>query len=111
MKEPYKNFPDRKERWKYYFHDETSRGPAVMKCIMKKNPKWTKKLLPNKISEIYKTASEVVHITSNEMHLNPKKEVKLSAQLSAYLINVMVCISDEYGLTIIQASEQTADKD
>jgi hypothetical protein len=101
---PYSNSKDRRKKWESFLLDDTTNGPAVMKCLKEKVPSWgSASKAAEQLSSIYSYTSESVHVTSYEIAENPKGvPIRITEGPSLLLQGgkAMLCIGETLGLAI-----------
>jgi hypothetical protein len=101
---PYFKTKDRRKKWESFLLDDTTSGPAVMKCLKEQVPSWgSASKAADQLSSIYSYTSENVHVTSYEIAENPNGiPIRITEGPSLLLQGgkAMLCIGKVLGLAI-----------
>ena len=101
---PYVKTKDRRKKWESFLLDDTTSGPAVMKCLKEQVPSWgSASKAADQLSSIYSYTSENVHVTSYEIAENPNGiPIRITEGPSLLLQGgkAMLCIGKVLGLAI-----------
>jgi len=101
---PYFKTKDRRKKWESFLLDDTTSGPAVMKCLKEQVPSWgSASKAADQLSSIYSYTSENVHVTSYEIAENPNGiPIRITEGPSLLLQGgkAMLCIGEVLGLAI-----------
>ena len=92
----------RREKWAAYFQDPNGQGPYILQCILSKNPLWEKSAdrVAGRLCHVYDSNSDRHHSTSHEINADPITPVWITGNLAGQLVNAIICIGENLGLTI-----------
>jgi RNA-splicing ligase RtcB len=92
----------RREKWAAYFQDPNGQGPYILQCILSKNPLWEKSAdrVAGRLCHVYDSNSDRHHSTSHEINADRNTPVWITGSLAGQLVNAIICIGENLGLTI-----------